>query len=69
MYLFLGMQGRKKVSDFMVDEKLSILEKENTWVLCLKDDIVWIVGYRLDDRYKLVAQTESISCSTFETIK
>ena len=60
VFVPLGMQGRKKVSDFMVDEKLSILEKENTWVLCSKDDIVWIVGYRLDDRYKLVAQTEKV---------
>ena len=60
VFVPLGMQGHKKVSDFMVDEKLSILEKENTWVLCSKDDIVWIVGYRLDDRYKLVAQTEKV---------
>ena len=54
------MKGRKKVSDFMIDEKFSILEKENTWVLCSKNDIVWVVGYRLDERYKLVAQTEKV---------
>ena len=60
VFVPLGMQGRKKVSDFMVDEKLSILEKENTWVLCSNDDIVWVVGHRLDDRYKLVAQTEKV---------
>ena len=60
VFVPLGMQGRKKVSDFMVDQKLSILEKENTWVLCSNDDIVWVVGHRLDDRYKLVAQTEKV---------
>tara|TARA_B100000900_G_C20602260_1_gene726158 strand:- start:11098 stop:12411 length:1314 start_codon:yes stop_codon:yes gene_type:complete len=60
VFVPLGMQGHKKVSDFMVDEKLSILEKENTWVLCSNDDIVWVVGHRLDDRYKLVAQTEKV---------
>ena len=60
VFVPLGMQGRKKVSDFMVDEKLSIFEKENTWVLCSNDDIVWVVGHRLDDRYKLVAQTEKV---------
>ena len=60
VFIPLGMKGHKKVSDFMVDEKLSILEKENTWVLCSKDDIVWVVGYRLDERYKLVAQTEKV---------
>ena len=56
----LGMKGRKKVSDFMIDEKFSILEKENTWVLCSNDDIVCVVGYRIDERYKLVAQTEKV---------
>ena len=60
VFVPLGMQGHKKVSDFMVDEKLSIIEKENTWVLCSNDDIVWVVGHRLDDRYKLVAQTEKV---------
>ena len=60
VFVPLGMQGRKKLSDFMVDEKLSIFEKENTWVLCSNDDIVWVVGHRLDDRYKLVAQTEKV---------
>ena len=60
VFVPLGMQGRKKVDDFMVDEKLSILEKENTWVLCSNDNIVWVVGHRLDDRYKLVAQTEKV---------
>ena len=60
VFIPLGMKGRKKVSDFLVDEKLSILEKENTWVLCSKEDIVCLVGYRLDDRYKLVAQTEKV---------
>jgi len=49
----LGMHGKKKVSKFFKDEKLSILEKENTWLLCNKKDIVWVIGKRLDDRYKI----------------
>lgn len=60
VFVPLGMQGRKKVSDFMIDEKFSILQKEHTWVLCSNDEIVWVVGHRLDDRYKLVAQTEKV---------
>ncbi len=56
----LGMKGRKKVSDFMIDEKFSILQKENTWVLCSKDEIVCLIGYRLDDRFKLVVETEKV---------
>ena len=56
----LGMKGRKKLSDYMIDEKFSIPEKENTWVLCSKGDIVWVVGHRIDERYKLVPQTEKV---------
>jgi len=48
-----GMKGKKKVSDFFVDQKLSLVEKEQTWLLCSSEDIVWIVGYRINDRYKL----------------
>ena len=44
----------------MIDEKFSILEKENTWVLCSQGEIVWLVGHRLNDRYKLVAETEKV---------
>ncbi len=56
----LGMRGRKKLSDFMIDEKFSIEQKENTWVLCSKEDIVWVVGHRIDNRYRVVAQTEKV---------
>ena len=59
-FIPLGMQGRKKVSDYMIDQKFTILQKENTWVLCSNNEIVWLVGHRLDDRFKLVAQTEKV---------
>ncbi|MDO6737618.1 tRNA lysidine(34) synthetase TilS [Wenyingzhuangia sp. 2_MG-2023] len=46
-----GMQGKKKVSKYFKDEKLSKIEKENTWLLCnSKNQILWIVNYR-SDRY------------------
>src|SRR5690606_1784138 len=56
-----GMQGKKKkISKFFKDEKLSVLDKENTWILCADDQVVWIVGRRLDDRFKITSNTTSI---------
>jgi len=52
-----GMHGKKKISDFFTDQKFSILEKENTWLLCSENDIVWVVGWRIDEHYKLTSRT------------
>ena len=46
-----GMQGKKKVSKYFKDEKLSIIDKENTWLLCSENNIIWIVGKRQDNRF------------------
>ena len=56
----LGMQGRKKISDYLIDKKFSTIQKENTWVICSLDDIVCIVGERINESYKLVAETEKV---------
>ena len=53
----LGMSGFKKLSDFFTDEKMSIPEKESIWILCSGKEVVWIIGKRVDDRYKITAQT------------
>lgn len=55
-----GMVGLKKVSDFFVDKKLSLLEKENTWILADNDKIIWIVGQRIDNYYRIKAETKKI---------
>lgn len=53
-----GMQGKKKLSKYFKDEKFSLLEKENQWLLCNGDlEIIWIVGRRLDDRFKITERT------------
>lgn len=56
----LGMNGHKKVSDFLINEKVSMPEKERQFVLTSGEDIVWIVGRRIDDRYKVSDSTENI---------
>ena len=55
-----GMKGKKKLSKFFKDEKLSLVAKENTWLLCSKNDIVWIINQRPDNRFKVTKNTNSI---------
>ncbi|MCI4443019.1 MAG: tRNA lysidine(34) synthetase TilS [Lentimicrobium sp.] len=56
-----GMEGKsKKVSKFFKDEKLSLLEKENMWLLCSDNQIVWIVGIRQDENFKIRKTTKNI---------
>ena len=55
-----GMSGRKKLSDFLIDKKVSLAEKRRQFVLMSGDDIVWVVGRRLDDRYAITRKTENV---------
>lgn len=56
----LGMKDIKKLSDYFIDNKLSLIEKEQAWLLTSENKIVWIVGRRLDDRYKITDRTRNI---------
>mgnify|MGYP000468792822 CR=1 FL=1 len=56
----LGMTGKKKLSKYFKDEKLSLLDKENTWLLCSENDIVWVINRRADDRFKVTKNTKHI---------
>jgi len=49
----LGMKGTKKLSDFFKDQKFSLFDKENVWILANKEHIIWIVGYRMDERCRV----------------
>lgn len=63
-----GMTGRRKVSDFLIDQKVSMAEKERQFVLLSGDEIVWLVGRRIDDRYRLQRSTENVLRITKEIL-
>lgn len=61
-----GMTGKKKLSKFFKDEKYSLWDKANAWLLCSDNKIVWIVGKRADERFKATANTTKILKINFE---
>ncbi|WP_439151832.1 tRNA lysidine(34) synthetase TilS [Winogradskyella sp.] len=56
----IGMKGKKKLSKYLKDERSSLIEKENTWVLTSGKDIIWVVGKRADGRFKVSDATNTI---------
>jgi tRNA(Ile)-lysidine synthase len=55
-----GMNGKKKLSKFFKDEKISVIDKKKIWLLCSENRIVWIVGKRMDDQFKVTENTQTI---------
>jgi tRNA(Ile)-lysidine synthase len=56
----LGMKGKKKLSDFMIDEKIPLNLKKDIRVMLSNHDIVWVVGRRIDDRFKVTEKTKQV---------
>ena len=52
-FIPFGMTGKKNISDFFTDSKFTTLEKSNQWLLTHKEDIIWIIGQRTDNRYRI----------------
>jgi len=55
-----GMTGFKKISDFFIDEKIPVHEKEKIWLLCSGEKIVWVMGHRIDNRFRIDKKTISV---------
>lgn len=60
VFIPFGMKGLKKLSDYFIDNKFSLVEKENTYLLCSGENIIWIVGKRTDNRYRVENHTQSV---------
>jgi len=66
-FIPLGMKSFKKLSDFFIDEKISISEKDTTWLLFSESNLVWIIGKRIDDRFKVTSKTKKMYIATINS--
>ena len=62
----MRMKGKKLVSDYLTDRKYSLWQKEQQYVLCCNNDIVWLVGERIDQRYCITEETKKALVVNFE---
>ncbi|UJH92208.1 tRNA lysidine(34) synthetase TilS [Antarcticibacterium sp. 1MA-6-2] len=60
-----GMKGKKKISDFFKDKKLSLPEKEESWLLCSGEKILWVVNHRADGRFAITDPSQEILKITY----
>lgn len=65
----LGMQKKKKINRFLIDLKLSATDKERVWVLEMNHKIIWVVGRRIDNRFKVAPHTQQVLTLRFTAAK
>ncbi|KAA6337818.1 tRNA(Ile)-lysidine synthase [termite gut metagenome] len=65
-FIPFGMKGRKLVSDYLTDKKFSLGQKEWQWVLCSEGEIIWLIGERIDNRFRVDDTTQRVTIVTLE---
>jgi len=68
-FIPLGMDGEKKISDFIIDIKMNRLEKQNQFVLIDGDQIIWLIGKRIDNRFKITEETKKVLQLCWKPVK
>ncbi len=64
----LGMSGTVKVSDFLTNNKVSTVDRANVLVLTAKQEIIWVLGHRISNKFKITDKTEKILKADFKDI-
>ncbi len=64
----LGMSQPKKLGEFMVDAKIPHAWRERIPIVCSPEHIIWVVGYRIDERVKVTDSTKQVLCLEFKRI-
>jgi tRNA(Ile)-lysidine synthase len=59
-FMPFGMKGHKKLKDFFVDLKVPLEQRHSTPILCCDDALVWVCGFRIDDRFKVTSETKRV---------